>query len=87
MKRFLIVLGAALAGGLIAACAAPDRPRDRSAAAEWSAHCGRCHNPGAPAAFDDAGWEIVMAHMRLRGSLPLDAAREIEEWLKSANGR
>jgi hypothetical protein len=87
MKQFQIVLSAALTVSLIAACAAPDRPRDRTAAAEWSAYCGRCHNPIAPEALDNAEWVTAMAHMRLRGNLPPDAAGEIEKWLQSANGR
>lgn len=77
----LLVLSAAVwpAGG-------QERKPDLKKGAElWSQNCARCHNLRPPDERSDRGWEIIVAHMRLRANLTGADARAIEEFLKSGN--
>ena len=43
----------------------------------WSDNCARCHNPRPPTEFNDKNWQTLIQHMRIRGGLTGEEAREI----------
>jgi mono/diheme cytochrome c family protein len=51
----------------------------------WAENCGRCHNIRPPGSFDDAQWETIVQHMRLRADLTGVEARKITEFLKASH--
>jgi hypothetical protein len=51
----------------------------------WEESCGRCHNFRSPTSYGAAGWDVAMAHMRLRANLTAEEEKAIVEFLKSAN--
>ncbi len=51
----------------------------------WSQNCGRCHNFRGVHEFDDAQWEVIVAHMRTIGNIPGDQARAILKFLQQGN--
>lgn len=51
----------------------------------WEQNCSRCHNSPSPAFFNDAEWDVVGAHMRVRAYLTGKEADEIVKFLKSIN--
>jgi hypothetical protein len=62
----------------VLATASPD------AAEVWAQNCGRCHNLRPPDEFSYDQWEIIVAHMRVRATLPAEKTRVILEFLKAA---
>lgn len=79
--------------GSAAAPNANSTPHPRFFAAEsgksgmqlWSENCVRCHNDRSPASYNDAQWDVVMMHMRVRANLTAEEHRKILEFLQSAN--
>ncbi len=51
----------------------------------WADNCVRCHNIRSPNMYNDAQWEVVSMHMRVRANLTADDSREILAFLKSAH--
>lgn len=51
----------------------------------WSENCARCHNMRDPKEFRDDQWKVIVTHMRVRGGLTGQEARDILEYLQSAN--
>ncbi len=51
----------------------------------WENNCIRCHNPRPPRSLNDRQWEIAMQHMRVRGGLTGEEARQILRFLQAAN--
>ncbi len=51
----------------------------------WAQNCIRCHNSRTPSMYDDAQWEVISMHMRVRANLTAQDSREILAFLKSAH--
>ena len=51
----------------------------------WADNCSRCHNMQPPGRFDDAQWEAVVRHMRLRADLTGREQREITAFLQASH--
>jgi hypothetical protein len=51
----------------------------------WAENCSRCHNLRPPQSYNDAQWETVVQHMRLRANLDGSEARLIAEFLKASH--
>ncbi|HEX9626338.1 MAG TPA: hypothetical protein VGA00_05315 [Acidiferrobacterales bacterium] len=51
----------------------------------WSDNCARCHNMREPKEFRDDQWRVTVAHMRVRGGLTGQEARDILTFLQSSN--
>jgi len=85
MKSLSILLplaAVALVSG-IAACTSA--PAVESPAHLWADNCQRCHNLRPPDTYDDAGWHLVLAHMRVRAYLTEPEAQAILEFLQAGN--
>jgi len=50
----------------------------------WSNNCLRCHNIRPPTMYNDAQWDVILHHMRLRANVTGQEQRAILEFLKSA---
>ena len=50
----------------------------------WSNNCMRCHNIQPPTMYNDAQWDVILHHMRLRANITGQEQRAILEFLKSA---
>src|SRR5262245_17531146 len=50
----------------------------------WSNNCGRCHNIQPPTRYNNAQWDVIVHHMRLRANITGQEQRAIVEFLKSA---
>jgi hypothetical protein len=50
----------------------------------WSNNCMRCHNIRPPTMYNDAQWDVILHHMRLRANITGQEQRAIVEFLKSA---
>ena len=50
----------------------------------WSNNCLRCHNIRPPTMYNDAQWNVIVHHMRLRANITGQEQRAIVEFLKSA---
>jgi hypothetical protein len=62
-----------------------DSPAGSDGARLWAQNCSSCHSLREPGFYNDAQWEVVMFHMRVRGNLTKDEHRAVLEFLRSAN--
>ena len=94
--RILTVAMASVLAGLIAGCGQTTPPSPSSAeqsaavphkagAQLWAENCSRCHNIRPPESFNDAQWQAVVHHMRLRADLTGEDAREITVFLQASH--
>ena len=51
----------------------------------WADNCDRCHNMRDPKDFRDDEWKSIMAHMRVRGGLTGQEARDVVAFLQASN--
>ena len=65
--------------------ATPEPKIAPSGAQLWSESCQHCHNFRSPGTYNDAQWEVIMLHMRVRANLTAVESQKILEFLKSAN--
>jgi cytochrome c1 len=80
----------ALAGlSILPASAAQDKKRDPAqfarGAKAWADTCSRCHNLRNVKDQTDSEWGLSVAHMRVRGNIPGQVARDIEAFLRASN--
>ena len=57
----------------------------KSGAQLWAENCMRCHNSRAPSSYNDADWDVVVHHMRVRANLTSVETTRILEFLQAAN--
>ena len=51
----------------------------------WADSCARCHNMRDPKEFRDDQWKVIVTHMRVRGGLTGQDARDILTFLQGSN--
>jgi mono/diheme cytochrome c family protein len=51
----------------------------------WADTCDRCHNMRDPKEFRDDQWRSIVSHMRVRGGLTGQEARDVLAFLQQAN--
>ncbi len=52
----------------------------------WADNCDRCHNMRDPKEFRDDQWRSIVSHMRVRGGLTGQEARDALAFLQGSNG-
>lgn len=62
-----------------------DASKLKGGAQLWAQNCMRCHNMRMPNSYNDAQWEVVVHHMRVRGNLLGTEHRSIVEYIKAGN--
>ncbi len=65
----------------------PARGDATRGARTWADNCDRCHNMRDPRDFRDDEWRSIMAHMRVRGGLTGQEARDVVAFLQASNYR
>lgn len=65
--------------------AAADLMRFARGAQTWANNCARCHNMRDPKELRDDQWRGVIAHMRVRGNLTGQEARDVLAFLQGSN--
>jgi cytochrome c5 len=50
----------------------------------WSNNCLRCHNIRPPTMYNNAQWDVIVHHMRIRANITGQEQRAIVEFLKSS---
>jgi hypothetical protein len=66
------------------AAASNDSYRGLTGEELWSNNCLRCHNIRPPTMYNNAQWDVIVHHMRLRANITGQEQRLIVEFLKSA---
>lgn len=51
----------------------------------WADNCSRCHNMRAPKELRDDQWRAAVTHMRVRGNLTGQEARDVLAFLQASN--
>ena len=51
----------------------------------WVTQCTRCHNLRNVKDQTDGEWTVSVTHMRVRGNIPAQIARDIAAFLKASN--
>ena len=64
---------------------ASDDAAPKGGAQLWAENCSRCHNLRTPESYNDAQWQAVVHHMRLRANLDGSEARLITEFLQASH--
>ncbi len=89
--RAIMAMVVAVSVGLLAGPAAaaerksPDPAQIARGAKAWVNQCTRCHNLRNVKDQTDGEWTVSVTHMRVRGNIPGQVARDIEAFLKASN--
>ena len=51
----------------------------------WADNCVRCHSMRDPKELRDDQWRVVVSHMRIRGNLTGEEARDVLAFLQGSN--
>lgn len=68
-----------------AAAPAPDPMAFVRGAQKWGNTCARCHAMRDAREFDDAQWQVIVAHMRARAGLTAADSADILRFLQQSN--
>ena len=63
----------------------PDPMQFARGAQTWADNCARCHNMRDPKELRDDQWRVVVSHMRVRGGLTGQEARDVLAFLQGSN--
>ncbi len=63
----------------------PDPMQFARGARTWADNCARCHNMRDPKELRDDQWRPVISHMRVRGGLTGEEARDVLAFLQGSN--
>jgi len=63
----------------------PDPMQFARGAQTWADNCARCHNMRDPKELRDDQWRTVVSHMRVRGGLTGEEARDVLAFLQGSN--
>ena len=86
LMAVVIVAGCSTAATRFAKSTAAPEPKIAPSGAQlWSESCQHCHNFRSPGTYNDAQWEVIMLHMRVRANLTAVESQKVLEFLKSAN--
>jgi len=65
----------------------PEKGDVSAGAKAWAENCTRCHNMRSPSDLRDDQWVTTTFHMRVRGGLTGQEARDILTFLQSSNAK
>lgn len=89
MKRFIyFLLFMGFAGGFIfslSSCQTSAAVKEKTGAVLWSENCSRCHYSPDPEDYNDAQWEVIVMHMRVRTGLTEEESQKITKFLQDSN--
>ena len=89
MKKtiYFILLTFVVASALftLPSCKTSLEVREKSGAVLWSENCSRCHYSPEPEDYNDAQWEVISMHMRVRTNLTEEESEKITKFLQESN--
>lgn len=59
--------------------------KEKTGAVLWSENCSRCHYSPDPEDYNDAQWEVIAMHMRVRTNLTEEESEKITKFLQESN--
>ena len=77
----ILIIGLAIIG--ISSCKVSQNVMDKTGTQLWGENCGRCHNAPGPGEFNNANWNLIGTHMRVRANITETEEKKIIEYLKS----
>jgi cytochrome c2 len=88
MKKYSILIIALLMlisvfSAILSSCAVSQKVQDKTGTQLWGENCARCHNAPGPGEFNDASWEVIGTHMRVRAHITETEEKKIIDYLKS----
>jgi mono/diheme cytochrome c family protein len=81
----LLAFGQTVRAQDVATASQSDSNRFAIGAQTWADNCDRCHNMRDPKEFRDDQWRSIVSHMRVRGGLTGQEARDVLAFLQEAN--
>lgn len=82
---FLFLAGVAGTITTLPSCKTSEAVREKSGAILWSENCSRCHYSPEPEDYNDAQWEVISMHMRVRTNLTEEESEKITRFLQESN--
>lgn len=71
--------------GTLPSCKPTAVVKEKSGAVLWSENCSRCHYSPDPEDYNDAQWEVIVLHMRVRSNLTEEETEKITRFLQESN--
>ncbi len=71
--------------GSLQSCKTSLEVKEKTGAVLWSENCSRCHYSPDPEDYNDAQWEVIAMHMRVRTNLTADESEKITKFLQESN--
>ncbi|HTL80680.1 MAG TPA: cytochrome c [Bacteroidia bacterium] len=68
-------------------CVTPEVIADKPGPQLWGENCSRCHNAPGPGEFNNAHWDVIGMHMKVRAGLTDAEVKKIIDYLKLANNQ
>lgn len=59
--------------------------KEKTGSVLWSENCSRCHYSPDPEEYNDAQWDVIAMHMRVRTNLTEEESEKITKFLQDAN--
>ncbi len=59
--------------------------QEKTGSVLWSENCSRCHYSPDPEDYNDAQWEVIAMHMRVRTNLTEEESDRITKFLQDSN--
>ena len=69
----------------MASCKTSAAVKEKTGAVLWSENCSRCHYSPDPEDYNDAQWEVIVMHMRVRTGLTEEETIKITKFLQDSN--
>ncbi len=66
-------------------CKTSTMVKEKSGSVLWSENCSRCHYAPDPEDYNDAQWEVIAMHMRVRTNLTEEESDKITKFLQDSN--
>lgn len=89
MKKYIYII-AVLCMTLMAvfslpSCKTSAAVKEKTGEVLWSENCSRCHYSPDPEDYNDAQWEVIVMHMRVRSNLTEEETEKITRFLQDSN--
>ena len=89
MRKFTYFLVTGIFGFILLitfqSCKTSALVKDKTGEVLWAENCARCHYSPDPEDYNDAQWEVISMHMRVRTNLTEEESEKITKFLQSAN--
>jgi len=86
IKYFIAIVFLAVALTMVFdSCKTSSAVKEKTGSVLWSENCSRCHYAPDPEDYNDAQWEVIAMHMRVRTNLTEAESEKITKFLQESN--